>query len=55
MSEDELKMLIEQTLSGAIATIPGHLQEIEQNKDTLKVDNPIFKFSRIIIGQCDFL
>ncbi len=38
MSEDEqLKEVIEQTISSAIATIPSYLQEIEENKDTLKV------------------
>jgi len=38
MSEDEqLEMIIEQTINGAISTIPTYLQEIEQNKDTLKV------------------
>ena len=51
MSEEELKMLVEQTLSGAIATIPGHLQEIEQNKDTLKVDNPKEFVYGLVIGM----
>lgn len=38
MSEDEqLEGIIEQTISGAIATIPSYLQEIEENKDALKV------------------
>ena len=40
MSEDILETLINQTLDGALATIPMHLQEIEQNKEELKVDNP---------------
>jgi hypothetical protein len=41
MSEDEqLEMLIEKTINGAMATIPIHLEEIEQNKDTLKVNDP---------------
>ena len=37
--EDQLEMLITQTINGAIATIPGYLDEIKQNKDTLKVEN----------------
>ena len=40
MSEqDQLEMLITQTINGAIATIPGYLEEIKQNKDTLKVES----------------
>ncbi|MDH3191932.1 MAG: hypothetical protein OEM18_04525 [Nitrosopumilus sp.] len=37
--EDQLEMLITQTINGAIATIPAYLEEIKQNKDTLKVEN----------------
>lgn len=37
--EDQLEMLITQTINGAITTIPGYLEEIKQNKDTLKVEN----------------
>ncbi len=41
MSEDEqLEQLISQTLDGAMAAIPAHLLEIEQNKEVLKVENP---------------
>ena len=41
MSEDEkLEQLINQTLDGAMASIPAHLLEIEQNKKILQVDNP---------------
>jgi len=40
MSEnDQLEQLINQTLDGALATIPAHLQEIEQNKDIIQVEN----------------
>ncbi len=50
MSEDEqLKVVIEQTISKAIATIPSYLQEIEENKDTLKVlDQKEFVYGLII-------
>ena len=41
MSEDEqLEMLITQTINGALATIPAYLEEIKENKETLQVDNP---------------
>ena len=40
MSEDEqLEQLINQTLDGAMASIPAHLLEIEQNKEILKVSD----------------
>ncbi|HET6518064.1 MAG TPA: hypothetical protein VFG25_07595 [Nitrosopumilaceae archaeon] len=52
MSEDEqLEMLIEQTISGAIATIPSHLEEIEQNKDTLKVNDTKEFVYGIVMGM----
>ena len=39
MSEDPLEVLILQTINGALATIPGYMEEIKQDKDTLKVEN----------------
>jgi hypothetical protein len=39
MSEDPLEAIILQTINGAIATIPGYMEEIKQNKETLKVEN----------------
>ena len=40
MNEDEqLEQLINQTLDGAMASIPAHLLEIEQNKEILKVND----------------
>ena len=40
MSEDEqLDQLITQTLDGALQTIPMYLQEVEQKKVDLKVEN----------------
>ena len=32
MSEDPLETIILQTINGAIATIPGYLEEIKENK-----------------------
>lgn len=40
MSEEDLESLIEQTISGAISTIPAYMNEINENKDTLKVEDP---------------
>ena len=39
MKEDPLEEIILQTINGAIATIPGYMEEIKQNKETLKVEN----------------
>ena len=39
MSEDPLEAIILQTINGAIATIPRYMEEIRENKDTLKVEN----------------
>ena len=39
MSEDPLEAIILQTINGALSTVPGYLEEIKQNNDTLKVDN----------------
>ncbi len=52
MSEDEqLEMIIEQTINGAVATIPSHLEEIEQNKEELKVTNPKEFVYGVIMGM----
>jgi len=52
MSEDEqLKVVIEQTISKAIATIPSYLQEIEENKDVLKVTEQKEFVYGLIIGM----
>lgn len=40
MNEDELEAIIEQTINGAISTIPAYMDEIKENKDTLKVEAP---------------
>ena len=52
MSEDEqLEQLINQTLDGAMATIPAHLLEIEQNKELLKVNDPKEFVFGLIMGM----
>jgi translation initiation factor 2B subunit (eIF-2B alpha/beta/delta family) len=40
MSDEELENIIEQTINGAISTIPAYMDEIKENKETLKVENP---------------
>ena len=35
-----MEMIITQTINGAIATIPAYLEEIKQDNDTLKVEDP---------------
>ena len=39
MSEEPLEAIILQTINGAIATIPGYMEEIRENKYILKVEN----------------
>jgi hypothetical protein len=40
MNEEQIEMLITQTINGAVLTIPAYLEDIKQNQETLKVDNP---------------
>jgi len=52
MSQDEqLEMLINQTLDGAISTIPAHLQEIEQNKEIIQSKDPKEFVYGLIMGM----
>ena len=49
--DEQLEQLIEQTIQGATATIPAHLQEIEQNKEVLKVNDPKEFVYGLIMGM----
>ncbi|MEX2193637.1 MAG: hypothetical protein WD717_09715 [Nitrosarchaeum sp.] len=40
MDEEQIEMLIAQTINGAALTIPSYLEDIKQNQETLKVENP---------------
>ena len=40
MNDKELEAIIEQTINGAVSTIPAYMDEIKENKDTLKVEDP---------------
>ena len=52
MSQDEqLEQLINQTLDGALATIQAHLDEIEQNNEIVKVENPKEFVYGLIVGS----
>jgi hypothetical protein len=51
MSEEELEMLITQTINAAVATIPSYLKEIKENKETLKVENPQEFVYGIVMGM----
>ncbi len=51
MNKDELEMLIIQTINGAVATIPSYLEEIKENKETLKVENPQEFVYGIVMGM----
>lgn len=51
MSEDQLEEIILQTINGAVATIPTYLEEINQNKETLKVEDPKEFVYGIVMGM----
>ena len=51
MNEDQLETLIIQTINGAVATIPSYLEEIKENKEMFKVENPQEFVYGIVIGM----
>ena len=51
MSEDQLEELIIQVINGSVSTIPAYLEEIEENKETLKVENPQEFVYGIVMGM----
>ncbi len=51
MSDDQLEEIILQTINGAIATIPSYLEEINQNKETLRVEEPKEFVYGIVMGM----
>ena len=52
MSEDQqLEALIDQVLNGAIATIPGYMEEVKENKETLQVENANEFVYGIVMGM----
>jgi len=51
MSEDQIETLITQTINGAMATIPSYLEEIKENKEIFKVENPKEFVYGIVMGM----
>lgn len=51
MSEDQIETIIIQVINGAVATIPSYLDEIKENKETFKVENPQEFVYGIVIGM----
>lgn len=51
MSEDPLESIITQVINGAISTIPAYLEDIKENKETLKVENPQEFVYGIVMGM----
>ncbi len=51
MNEEQLEAIILQTINGAITTIPNYLDEIKQNNEVLKVDNPKEFVYGVIMGM----
>ncbi|MCV0400789.1 MAG: hypothetical protein K5777_02220 [Nitrosopumilus sp.] len=51
MSEDQLEELIIQVINGAVSTIPSYLDEIKENKEVLKVEEPKEFVYGIVMGM----
>lgn len=51
MSQDQIEELIVQIINGAISTIPSYIDEIKENKEVLKVENPKEFVYGIIMGM----
>jgi len=51
MSEEQLEEIIIQTINGAVATIPSYMEEIKENKEIFKVDNPKEFVYGIVMGM----
>lgn len=51
MSDEQLEEIIVQTINGAVATIPAYLEEIKENKQILKVEDPKEFVYGIVMGM----
>ena len=40
MNDKEFETIIEQTINGAVLTIPSYMDEIKENKEIFKVEDP---------------
>lgn len=50
MTNEEIENIIEQTINGALSTIPAYMEEIKENKEILKVEDPKEFVYGIIMG-----
>lgn len=51
MNEDELETIIEQTINGAVLTIPAYMDEIKENKETFQIEDPKEFVFGMVIGM----
>jgi hypothetical protein len=51
MNEAQIEELITQTINGAVSTIPAYLEDIKQNQEILKVENPQEFVYGMVIGM----
>ena len=51
MNEKELETIIEQTINGAVLTIPAYMDEIKENKEIFKVEDPKEFVYGLVIGM----
>ncbi len=51
MSQEQLEEIIIQTINGAMATTPSYIEEIKENKEVLKVENPKEFVYGIVMGM----
>ncbi len=51
MNDEELEAIITQTINSAVTTIPSYLEEIKENKETLKVENPKEFVYGVVMGM----
>ena len=50
MNDQELETIIEQTINGAVLTIPAYMDEIKENKEIFKVEDPKEFVYGLVIG-----
>jgi len=51
MSEESLEEILIQVINGAVATIPAYLDDIKENQDVLRVENPQEFVYGIVMGM----
>jgi len=51
MNENDLEAIIEQTINGAVLTIPAYMDEIKENEEIFKVEDPKEFVYGLVIGM----